>query len=146
VMTTSRDEIRIDVSDDGQVWRPVRFRDKPDDRGASWVAPEMPRLDWQMWFAALGTCHRAPWFLAFSARLLEADPVVWKLLATPVPPSRPRYLRSLIRAVPAPAAGSAWPVPESTAEPFCPVLALRNGRLVAVDVGPPGFEPGTNRL
>jgi lipase maturation factor 1 len=146
VMTTKRDEIRLDVSDDGQTWRHVRFRDKPDDRGASWVAPEMPRLDWQMWFAALGPCRSSPWFLAFVRRLLEGEPAVWRLLATPAPATPPRLLRSVRRAVLSPEAGRVWPTLADAAQPFCPALTLREGRLVAVDVGPPGFEPGTNRL
>ena len=146
VMTTRRDEIRLAVSDDGGAWRELRFRYKPDDRGASWVEPYMPRLDWQMWFAALGPCRASPWFLALAHRLLEGDRMVWELLATPAPPSPPRLLASVRRAASAPQPGRAWPVLSTAAEPFCPVLGLREGRLVAVDVGPPGFEPGTNRL
>jgi hypothetical protein len=146
VMTTSRDEIQVEVSDDGTSWRPVRFKDKPDSAGASFVAPDMPRLDWQMWFAALGPCRASPWFFAFAHRLLEGDAQVWHLLATDVPAQRPRYLRSLRRAVLPPVAGKAWPAFADGAEAFCPALALRGGRLVPADVGPPGFEPGTNRL
>ena len=37
---------------------------------AGWVAPYMPRLDWQMWFAALGSVEENPWFLHFLERLL----------------------------------------------------------------------------
>jgi lipase maturation factor 1 len=146
VMTLSRDEIQVEVSDDGERWRPVRFRDKPDNAGASWVAPDMPRLDWQMWFAALGPCRASPWFFAFARRLLEADARVWHLLASPAPAARPRYVRSLRRGVLPPVAGKPWPVLVDGAESFCPAFALRGGRLVPVDVGPPGFEPGTNRL
>jgi lipase maturation factor 1 len=146
IMTTRRDEIGLDVSDDGRSWRHLRFRDKPDDRGASWVAPDMPRLDWQMWFAALGPCRSSPWFLAFARRLLEGEPAVWQLLATPPPATRPRLLRSVRRAALPPEAGKRWPMLAEASELFCPALMLRDGRLVAVDVGPPGFEPGTNRL
>ena len=35
------------------------------------VAPHQPRLDWQMWFAALGGYEQAPWFINFAYRLLE---------------------------------------------------------------------------
>ncbi len=146
VMTQSRDEVQVEVSDDGENWRPVRFRAKPDSAGASWVAPDMPRLDWQLWFAALGPCRASPWFFAFARRLLEADTRVWHLLATPAPAQRPRYLRSLRRGVLPPVAGKPWPLFEERVEPFCPAFALRAGRLVPVAVGPPGFEPGTNRL
>ncbi len=147
VMTKHRDEIRLEVSDDGQAWRPLRFRDKPDDASASWVAPDMPRLDWQMWFAALGPCRASPWFFAFARRLLALDVPVWRLLASPAPGAPPRFLRSVRRAVLPPVRGQPWPSFAGGAEAFCPTLALRNGRLVSVeDVGPPGFEPGTNRL
>src|SRR6185437_4658084 len=55
VMTTARPEIAIEGSDDGRTWREYPFRYKPSelDRAPRWVAPHQPRLDWQMWFAAL---------------------------------------------------------------------------------------------
>ena len=146
VMTTGREEIRVEVSDDGQAWEPLRFRDKPDDAGASWVAPHMPRLDWQMWFAALGSCRHSQWFFAFARRLLESDTQVWGLLESPRPSTQPRFVASVRRQVLAPQKGTAWPAFAEGSEPFCPTVALQGGRLVPVDVGPPGFEPGTNRL
>jgi hypothetical protein len=130
VMTTRRDEIQVEVSEDGQGWELVAFRDKPDSRGAAWVAPLMPRLDWQMWFAALGGCRHSPWFLAFAHRLLESDAEVWRLLDSPVPASPPRFLRSLRRQVLAPVPGTPWPAFAAGDEPFCPTLTLRDGRLV----------------
>lgn len=35
------------------------------------VAPHQPRLDWQMWFAALGHHTQSPWFTSFVYRLLQ---------------------------------------------------------------------------
>lgn len=35
------------------------------------VAPHQPRLDWQMWFAALGHHTSSPWFTSFVHRLLQ---------------------------------------------------------------------------
>lgn len=35
------------------------------------VTPHQPRLDWQMWFAALGTHTQAPWFTSLINRLLQ---------------------------------------------------------------------------
>ena len=59
------------------------------------VAPHQPRLDWQMWFAALRPPPR--WFVAFLARLLEGSPDVLKLLGTnPFPDRPPRYVRALL--------------------------------------------------
>jgi lipase maturation factor 1 len=146
VMTTEREEIRVEVSDDGERWTPLRFRDKPDDAGASFVAPHMPRLDWQMWFAALGSCRHSAWFFAFAHRLLQSDAAVWGLLASPQPSTPPRFVASVRRRVLAPVRGTAWPAFQEGGEPFCPTVALQGGRLVPVEVGPPGFEPGTNRL
>ena len=62
VMTKERREIVVQGSDDGVTWRTYAFRFKPGDprRAPGWVAPYMPRLDWQMWFAALGSVEREP--------------------------------------------------------------------------------------
>ena len=147
VMTTQRDEIRVEVSDDGQAWQPLRFRDKPDDAWASFVAPDMPRLDWQMWFAALGPCRSSPWFFSFARRLLALEAPVWQLLATPAPAIAPRYLRSVRRAVLPPVQGGPGRPSRRRSNRSVRPSTLRNGRLVtAEEVGPPGFEPGTNRL
>jgi lipase maturation factor 1 len=56
VMTTSRIEIVVEGSNDGQTWHAYEFKYKPGNlaRHPPWVAPYQPRLDWQMWFAALG--------------------------------------------------------------------------------------------
>ena len=99
VMTTSRPEIILEGSDDGSSWKAYEFRWKPGDilRRPRFVAPHQPRLDWQMWFAALGTYGEHPWFLPFCARLLEGEPSVIALLANnPFPHTPPRYLRALL--------------------------------------------------
>jgi hypothetical protein len=99
VMTTSRPEISVEGSDDGANWRPYPFRWKPGDpsRRPRFVAPHQPRLDWQMWFAALGSAEQNPWFLRFAARLLEGSPPVLRLLAdNPFPDHPPRYLRAVL--------------------------------------------------
>jgi lipase maturation factor 1 len=97
VMTTQRLEITVEGSDDGTTWKPYEFRWKPGNpaRAPGFVAPHMPRLDWQMWFAALGSYEQNPWFLAFALRLLEGSPAVRGLLASdPFPDHPPRYLRA----------------------------------------------------
>ena len=82
VMTTARDEIVIQGSNDGVEWRDYEFRYKPGDvmRRPPWNIPHQPRLDWQMWFAALDDPRRLPWFSRFLARLLENEPSVTALL------------------------------------------------------------------
>jgi lipase maturation factor 1 len=99
VMTTSRPEIIIEGSDDGQTWKPYEFKYKPGDpsRRPQFCWPHQPRLDWQMWFAALGDYQRNPWFIDFCARLLEDDPAVTRLLAhNPFPDKPPVYVRALL--------------------------------------------------
>ena len=67
VMTTQRDEIVIEGSNDGVEWREYEFRYKPGDvaRRPLWNIPHQPRLDWQMWFAALEDPRDLPWFSRF---------------------------------------------------------------------------------
>ena len=96
VMTTERAEIIIEGSDDGGTWRTYEFRYKPGalDRRPAFVEPHQPRLDWQMWFAALDQFDRTAWFQAFAARLLQGSPSVVRLLASnPFPDHPPQYLR-----------------------------------------------------
>ncbi|HKK28396.1 MAG TPA: lipase maturation factor family protein [Gemmatimonadota bacterium] len=97
VMTTRRPEIVLEGRDSAGDWKPYDFRDKPDrtDEAPPQVEPHMPRLDWQMWFAAL-TAERSmargggrgaydPWFLRFVGRLLRGAPAVTGLLAPDTP-------------------------------------------------------------
>ena len=98
VMTTKRVEIVVEGSDDGRVWRDYGFKWKPGplERRPAFVAPYQPRLDWQMWFAALGTYDQNPWFLNFLVRLMQGSPDVLALLETnPFPDHPPKFVRSL---------------------------------------------------
>ena len=97
IMTTSRSEIIVEGSDDGITWLAYEFKYKPGDvmRRPKFVAPHQPRLDWQMWFAALGTYRENPWFINFCIRLLEGSPQVLALLErNPFPEHPPRFLRA----------------------------------------------------
>jgi predicted DCC family thiol-disulfide oxidoreductase YuxK len=97
-MTTVRIEIEVQGSNDGEEWRTYVFRYKPGDpaRAPAWVAPYQPRLDWQMWFAALGNFRENPWFGNFLVRLLSANPDVLHLMQTdPFGGGRPKYVRAL---------------------------------------------------
>lgn len=98
-MTTTRFEILVEGSADGETWLPYQFRWKPEalNQPPPVVAPHQPRLDWQMWFAALGPVQASPWFIAFSKRLLEGKPQVTRLLAVnPFAGHPPRYVRALL--------------------------------------------------
>jgi hypothetical protein len=97
VMTTNRPEIIVEGSSDGETWLPYEFRYKPGDlyQPPRWVAPHQPRLDWQMWFAALGNYQSNLWFIGFAERLLEGSPEVLALLEkNPFPEHPPRLIRA----------------------------------------------------
>ncbi|MGH7441693.1 MAG: lipase maturation factor family protein, partial [bacterium] len=97
VMTTQRREISLEGSDDGKIWKEYGFKWKPGDpwKRPGLVAPFQPRLDWQLWFAALGDREENPWFDSLCLRLLQGSPAVLALLGTnPFPQRPPRYLRA----------------------------------------------------
>jgi len=75
----------IEVStDNGASWLEIPFRYAPykPDRPPRRTAPHQPRIDWQMWFAALGSYQYNPWFLHLLYRLIlfveyrKEDPVI----------------------------------------------------------------------
>jgi lipase maturation factor 1 len=97
VMTKTRPEIIVEGSQDGVTWQPYEFKYKVGDpqRAPPVVAPHQPRLDWQMWFAALDDIRGEPWFMNFLARLLQGSRSVLRLMKTnPFPNFPPRYLRA----------------------------------------------------
>jgi hypothetical protein len=97
IMTTKQHEIVIEGSHDGVEWQEYEFRYKPGDlmRAPPWNIPHQPRLDWQMWFAALDNPRRLPWFWRFLERLLENEPAVTALLEkNPFADKAPTYVRA----------------------------------------------------
>src|SRR5438876_1404038 len=97
VMTKGRDEIVIEGSADGIDWLPYEFKWKPGDvmRAPGWCAPHQPRLDWQMWFAALGSPRENAWFYNLEICLLEGKTDVTRLFARNAFPEKPpRYIRA----------------------------------------------------
>jgi len=96
VMTTSRPELIFEGSDDGHDWLAYEFPYKPGDlaRRPKVVAPHQPRLDWQLWFAALGSADENPWVLSLCEQLLRGTPDVLALVAhNPFPEHPPHYIR-----------------------------------------------------
>ena len=96
VMTTERDELIVEGSDDGFEWRALPFEFKPEalDAAPRWVAPYQPRLDWQMWFAALTGREGAPWVGNLLVRLLNGEPAVMRLMGpSPFVAKPPRFVR-----------------------------------------------------
>ena len=101
-MTTRRPEIVIEGSDDGRQWKEYQFKWKPGDvkRAPQFCSPHMPRLDWQMWFAALDVYYSGGgdvWLWQLGQRLREGSPAVLDLMGTnPFPTHPPRYVRFLL--------------------------------------------------
>jgi hypothetical protein len=98
VMTRDRPEIVIEGSDDQRTWQPYVFRYKMGDptRRPRFVVGHMPRLDWQMWFAALSD-HPPAWFQHLLMALLEGRKDVLALLeSNPFPDHPPRYVRAVV--------------------------------------------------
>lgn len=99
VMTVTRPEIVIEGSDDGVHWKAYEFKYKPGDltRPPGFNIPHQPRLDWQMWFAALSHYRNQPWFGRFSVQILRGSPQVLALLKeNPFGGQPPQYLRALV--------------------------------------------------
>jgi len=99
VMTVERPEITIEASNDGIAWQPYRFRYKMDaaDNSLPFLMPHMPRLDWQMWFAALEYRERGQppgWIMPLLARLQDGSKPVKDLLREDQSaPTAPRFFR-----------------------------------------------------
>ena len=96
VMTTERPEIVIEGSADGDTWIEYRFPWKAGELGRApgFVQPHMPRLDWQMWFAALDPQRQAHWLFALVDGLLENDPAALGLLdGNPFDDEPPAFVR-----------------------------------------------------
>ncbi len=135
-MTTDRPELRIEGSDDGRTWTPYVFRYKPgpEDRMPPVVAPHMPRLDWQLWFAALSNCRRAAWVQLLMMKLADNEPAVTGLIATdPFPDGGPRFIRAQLELyrfsgeddAPGWETGGAWWQTSTAEQPYCRPIELR---------------------
>lgn len=99
VMTTDRFEFVIEGSRDQTHWNAYEFRWKPGDprQPPRQAAPHQPRLDWQMWFAALDPGRVEPWLATLLVRLLEGSPPVLALLGhNPFADAPPRQVRLLV--------------------------------------------------
>nr|CAH8849489.1 unnamed protein product [Trichobilharzia regenti] len=77
-------------------WSEYGFNFKPGrvDRIPPVVIPHQPRLDWQMWFAALTNYRNHPWLMNLIYRLLNQQPEVLQLLDLSSLPNNPKYIRA----------------------------------------------------
>jgi hypothetical protein len=87
------------VLDDQTQWKAYPYIALPveaDERPRQ-IAPYQPRLDWQMWFAAMGTPNQYPWTLNLIWKLLHNDPAALSLFrVNPFPQKAPRYIRAML--------------------------------------------------
>jgi hypothetical protein len=95
VMTTARPELVIEISANGQDFKEYEFRWKPGNpkKRPAFVEPYMPRLDWQMWFAALDPPHAQYWLESLARRIVDGEPAVMQLLGPSPLLARPRAVR-----------------------------------------------------
>jgi hypothetical protein len=84
---------------DAGTWKEYPYRALPVAPGARppQVAPYQPRLDWQMWFAAMSTPAQYPWTLHLVWKLLHDDPGTLGLFrSNPFPDAPPRWVRAVL--------------------------------------------------
>ncbi len=112
-----RYEIIFEGTDDTLItaetkWKEYEFKAKPGDpnRRPLFIAPYQPRIDWQIWFAAMASPAEYPWTFHFVWKLLHNDPETLSLLANnPFPKAPPHYIRArLYRYRFAPIGDPAW--------------------------------------
>ncbi|XP_060632321.2 lipase maturation factor 2 [Anolis sagrei] len=96
-----RPEVVVEGSYDKKSWTEIEFMYKPGNVSGPppIVAPHQPRLDWQMWFAALGHHTHSPWFTSFVYRLLQGKEEVIHLVQVdsskyPFSSNPPSYIRA----------------------------------------------------
>jgi hypothetical protein len=129
-----RDEIIFEGTDDTVItgntkWREYEFKAKPGDPNGrpAFIAPYQPRIDWQIWFAAMASPADYPWTLHFVWRLLHNDEATLSLLAgNPFPEAPPHYIRArLYRYRFAPPGDATWWKRESIGE-WLPALSTND--------------------
>jgi hypothetical protein len=129
-----RDEIVFEGTQDAFItgdtkWQEYEFKAKPGDpnRRPAIIAPYQPRIDWQIWFAAMASPAEYPWTFRFVWKLLHNDSGTLSLLAhNPFPNAPPHYIRArLYRYQFAPIGDRAWWKREPIGE-WLPALSTDN--------------------
>jgi hypothetical protein len=81
---TGRPELEILITKDNHKWENLNFMYKMSDSEnfrMKFNIPHQPRVDWQMWFAALSKdMNSEPWLVIMLGKVLEKNPVVLDLL------------------------------------------------------------------
>lgn len=132
-----RNEIIFEGTDEAVItgdtkWKEYEFVAKPGDpdRRPPFIAPYQPRVDWQIWFAAMETPAQQSWTFHFVWKLLHNDPGTLSLLANnPFPEKPPHFIRArLYRYQFAPLGKKGWWRRELIEE-WLPALSADNEQL-----------------
>ncbi len=96
-MTHDRPQLELEEAGPDEVWRPYRWRWQPQalDARPSFMAPHLPRLDWNLWFAASipGGPRRWQVPVAAARRLARREPAALALVAAPPTPEPGEWIR-----------------------------------------------------
>jgi hypothetical protein len=90
---------RAETLDSHTVWKPYPYQALPVylKTRPPQIAPYQPRLDWQMWFASMGTVQEYSWTLHLIWKLLHNDAGALSLFGgNPFPGKSPRYIRAVL--------------------------------------------------
>ncbi len=97
-MTDKREQIEFEGSnDDGATWHtyPMRWQPQKLDEPPHFMAPHLPRFDWNLWFASLSSYEEYRLVELAGARLMQGSkPVVHLFAGDPFaghPPDRLRF-------------------------------------------------------
>lgn len=85
--------------DDSATWKPYIYRGLPVllDKCPPQIAPYQLHLDWQMWFASMGTPDEYPWTLNLIWKLLHNDRNAVSLFkVNPFAAKPPKYIRAVL--------------------------------------------------
>jgi len=127
-----RPEIILEGSDNVHgPWKEFEFAYKPGNVSASplFCLPHQPRLDWQMWFAALGSYQHNPWFISLVHRLLEGKKDVVNLMqpGSAFTSQPPKFIRALLYKYHFSSAGSKDWWERTFEKEYLPIVSKKDG-------------------
>ncbi len=122
------------IPTDSAHWIPYPYKGLPValDKRPPQIAPYQPRLDWQMWFAAMSAADEYPWTYTLIDKLLHNDAAILSLFAdNPFPQKPPRYIRAILyryKFTP-PGTNGDWWERQRVGETWLPPMAIGDPRL-----------------
>jgi hypothetical protein len=124
-----------DDSTDKANWQPYVYRGLPVllNKRPPQIAPYQLRLDWEMWFAAMGTSEDYLWTYNLAWKLLHNDPGAISLFAAnPFPGKPPKFIRAVLYrysfAKPGNVQGNWWK--RERIRLWLPVMSANNKQLI----------------